>query len=187
MKPHLQTLIRESTIGFLSLAIAFCASPVFGQTLTRQTFSGNFTLLNSSTFGDPFPPSTDYSGFVSYDQNNRLLDWEVKVEELSLSLNPEANEFTTPTVTFELSSPSNWNLAIDFGIALDLPLYTLQRDSGAINFSLNSFGSFFNYADPAANIDLTSASISVPEPSPLLASLAFLGTITLLKRKRSIT
>ena len=176
----MQTLIRGTTIGFLSLGIAFCASSALGATLTTQNFKGNFTLVDSRTLGEPFPESAEYSGFVTYDGENSLLDWEVNVKELDLSLNPDSNNFgLTPDTTFALSSPSNWDLSIDFGIAFDAPLFTLQRESTKINFSQTSFGSFFEYSDPAANIT------SVPEPSTIFGSLAFLSTIIILKKRLS--
>ena len=179
MGSNMQTLIRSTTIGFLSLGMTFCASSALGITLTRQDFSGNFTLVDSTTFGEPFPESTEYSGFVAYDEKNSLLDWKVDVKELNLSLNPDSNDFgLTPDTTFTLSSLSNWDLRIDFGIAFDAPLYTLQRDSTKINFSRESFGGFFNYSDPAANIKVT----QVPEPSTIFGSLAFLSTIIILKK-----
>ena len=181
----LKGLIEATTIGLLSLGIGFCAAPALGNTLTRQDFSGNFNLLDSASIGEPFPQSTEYSGFVTYDNNNSLLDWEINVEELNLSLEPDSNIFgLSPNTAFELSSPSNWNLSIDFGIAFDAPLYNLQRNSGEINFSLMSFGSFFNYSDPAADINVTSFSNTpVPEPSATLTLVAFLSTMTMLKRK----
>ncbi len=181
----MQGLIGVTTIGLLSWGIGFCAAPALGNTLTRQDFSGNFNLLDSASIGEPFPQSTEYSGFVTYDNNNSLLDWEINVEQLNLSLEPDSNVFgLSPNTAFELSSPSNWNLSIDFGIAVDAPLYNLQRNSGEINFSLTSFGSFFNYSDPAADINVTSFSNTpVPETSATLTLVAFLSTITMLKRK----
>ncbi len=184
MSSKIQALIRSTTVGFLSLGIAFCASPALGSTLTRQDFSGNFTLVQSPNFGGSFPETTEYSGFVSYDENNSLLDWEVNVEELSLSLNPDSNDFgSIQDVTFDLSSEDNWNLRIDFGIAFDTPLYTLQRDSAEINFSQSTFGGTLSYSDSAADINVTSSTTPVPEPSTIFASLAFLSTITMIKRK----
>ncbi len=181
MGSNMQTLIRSTTIGFLSLGMAFCASSALGITLTTQKFSGNFTLVDSTTVGEPFPEYTEYSGFVAYDQKNSLRDWEVNVKELNLSLNPDSNDFgLKPDTTFTLSSLSNWDLRIDFGIAFDAPLYTLQRESKTINFSRASFGGFFNYSDPDANIKVT----QVPEPSTIFGSLAFLSTITILKKLR---
>ena len=182
----MQTLIRSTTVALLSVGITFSASSALASTLTRQDFSGNFTLVNSQFFGGPFPESTEYSGFVSYDEEDRLLDWKVNVKELDLSLNPDSNDLgLTPDITFDLSSVSNWDLRIDFGIAIDAPLYTLKRDDTTINFSRQSFGGFLSYSDSAANINVTSTDTdsSVPEPSTLFGSLAFLSTLTILKKR----
>ena len=100
MSSNLQALIRSTTISFLSLGIAFCASPALGNTLTRQDFSGNFTLVDSAILGTPPPESTEYLGFITYDESNSLLDWEVRVEELDLLLNPDSTDFDlTPATT----------------------------------------------------------------------------------------
>ena len=133
-----------------------------------------------------FPPeSADYSGFVAYDEAARLLDWEINVEELDLSLNSASNDLDLmPDITFDLSSLSNWDLKIDFGIAFDAPLFELQRDTTTINFSQTSLIGLTAYSDPDANINVTSTDTdpSVPEPSAILGSLAFLSTLTILKK-----
>ena len=179
----MHTLMRSTTISFVSLGLALCASPALAATITRQDFNGNFTLLDSTSIADPFPESTDYSGFVTYDENNSLVDWAIDVEELNLSLNPDSNNFDTPDVTFDLSSESNWDLRIDFGIAVDAPLYEIERDSTEINFVANlGLTGAATYVDSDASIDVTSTNTTVPEPSTIFASLAFLATMTMLNK-----
>ncbi len=100
-----------------------------------------------------------------------------------VSINPDSNNFGTPDVTFDLSSEFDWDLRIDFGIAADAPLYTIERDSTEINFVANlGLTGAATYVDSAASIDVTSTNTTVPEPSTVFASLAFLATMTMLKK-----
>ncbi|MDJ0631781.1 MAG: hypothetical protein QNJ34_01195 [Xenococcaceae cyanobacterium MO_188.B29] len=102
-----------------------------------------------------------------------------------MSINPDSNNFGTPDVTFDLSSEFDWDLRIDFGIAADAPLYTIERDSTEINFVANlGLTGAATYVDSAASIDVTSTNTTVPEPSTIFASLAFLATMTMLKKDR---
>ncbi len=179
----MQTLMRSITIGILSLGIVFGVSPVLGSTLTRQEFSGNFILINSPIL-ETFPQSSEYSGFVTYDESNRLLDWAVNVEQLSLALNSNFMTLDRPEINFALFSESDWELKIDFGIAFDAPQYTLARDGTEINFVANlGLAGAAVYSDPASNISVTNTKTSVPEPATVFASLAFLSIIMILKRK----
>lgn len=188
MKRSVETI----TIGLLSLGISLSTSPVFGSTINRQDFSGEFTRTLSTA---PRPQTADYEGFITYDENNSLLDWEINVEELDLFFDPDTTLLVelfpdvielSPDVTLGLSSESNWELRIDFGIAFDAPLYTLSRNSEAINFSLTSFGEGFNYLDDSAEIVISSSKVAVPESSPTLAFLVLLSTMIILKRKFKI-
>jgi hypothetical protein len=173
---------QAAAIACFGLGVGFAASPALATVLTRQDFNGNFTLVDSRSLGDPFPESTGYSGFVLYDENDSLLDWAINVDELDLQLDPDSAQ--TADVTFEENS-LDWTLRIDFGIAFDAPLYTIQRsaDTG-ITFDFMAFGPFASYADSAPNIAITnSPRTSVPEPSTLLALFTFVAAIPILKKK----
>ncbi|WP_375506822.1 hypothetical protein [uncultured Nostoc sp.] len=57
--------------------------------LTRQEFSGDFTLVDATT---PFltnflPEESEYLGFVVYSKSRTLSDWELSVNNLDLNLN----------------------------------------------------------------------------------------------------
>ncbi len=194
-----QRLVNFTLISFL-LGSVFHASPALGAILTKQEFTGDFTLVDSSPLlENTLPEKSEYSGFVVYEEDGTLRDWEVNVNELNLNLNPDPispdptlpdapfpNE-STPNVNFELSSLSNWNLIIDFGIAFDAPRYTLERTSGSeINF-IGEVGlaGGYSYTDSTAKIIQSSSKTSVPEPSTILATILASGAgASLLKRKR---
>jgi hypothetical protein len=179
---NISSKLSKATIAGLGLGIVFGASPALATVLTRQDFNGNFTLVDSMSIGTPFPESTDYSGFVVYDENNSLLDWAINVDELDLQLDPDSAQ--RAEITFEENS-FDWDLTIDFGIAFDAPIYILQRsaDTG-ITFDFMAFGPSFNYADPEPNITIAnSPGTSVPEPATVLALFTFLTTIPMLKKR----
>jgi hypothetical protein len=175
--------IKATSLACLGLGIVLDASPALATVLTKQTFNGNFSLL-SAPFESPFPESTDYSGFVVYDENNSLLDWAINLDELDFQLNPDSAQGAD--VNFFFFGENDWALEIDFGIAFDdEPIYDLERlgDSG-IRFSYTSgvVDNFYVYEDPQPNIAITnSPATSVPEPSTVLALFA-LATIPLLKK-----
>jgi hypothetical protein len=125
-----QQLASVTIVGSL-VGIIFPIAPSLGAVLTRQEFSGSFTLVNSSPrLTDTLPESAKYLGFVVYDEDSTLRDWAVNVDELDLSLNPDSTiTGLVPNVNFEFSSDVDWDLVIDFGIAFDAPRYTLQRVS----------------------------------------------------------
>ncbi|QSJ16659.1 PEP-CTERM sorting domain-containing protein [Nostoc sp. UHCC 0702] len=184
--------VRVALIGLL-LASVFHATPVLGAILTRQEFSGDFTLVDASSILESFlPDNSEYSGFVVYSEDGTLSDWEVNVNNLDLNLNPDStldNIFTslTPNVNFELSSESNWNLVVDFGIAFDAPRYTLERTSGSeitLTGELGLAGGYI-YKDSNANIILSSSSTSIPEPTTLLGLLFGVGGIAVSKKARA--
>lgn len=174
--------IVSVTIASFLLGSVFGIAPALGAILTRQDFGGNFTLVNASPLlEDTLPDSSAYSGFVVYEENGTLRNWEINVNELNLNLNPASTQGNrSPNVSFELSSPPNWNLDVDFGIAVDAPRYTLERISDSqINFSasLGLTGGYV-YTDSAANISISNPpDTSVPEPTPLLGLLFAVGTL----------
>ncbi|MCF2148147.1 PEP-CTERM sorting domain-containing protein [Desmonostoc muscorum LEGE 12446] len=177
--------VRVALIGFV-LASVFHATPVLGAILTRQEFSGDFTLVDASPFLTNFLPETsEYSGFVVYAENGTLSDWELNVNNLDLNLNPGSTLGSlTPNVNFDLSSGSNWNLVVDFGIAFDAPRYSLQRTSASeISFTgeLGLAGGYI-YKDPTANITLSSSNTSIPEPTSLLGLLFGVGGIAVSRK-----
>jgi hypothetical protein len=173
-----QQLASVAIIGSL-IGIVFPLTPALGVVLTRQEFSGSFTLVNSSDLlRDTLPESAQYLGFVVYEEDSTLRDWGVNIDELGLSLN------------FEFSSAVDWDLVIDFGIAFDAPRYSLQRVSNSeITFTgeLGLAGGY-TYTDSAPNVTLTTAntsSTSVPEPATVFGTiLAFCAGVSRLKRRR---
>jgi hypothetical protein len=185
-----QQLASVTIVGSL-VGIIFPIAPSLGEVLTRQEFSGSFTLVNNSPLlTDTLPESANYLGFVVYDEDSTLRDWGVNVDELDLSLNPDSTMTgLAPTVNFEFSSAVDWDLVIDFGIAFDAPRYTLQRVSEeeiTLGGQLGQVGGY-TYTDSAANITLTTSntsSTSVPEPGTVLGTiLAFGAGASLLKRR----
>lgn len=185
-----QQLASVTIIGSL-IGIVFPITPSLGQVLTRQEFSGSFTLVNSSALlTDTLPQSAEYFGFVVYEQDNTLRDWGVNVDELDLSLNPDSTVAgLTPNVNFEFSSPVDWDLVIDFGIAFDAPRYTLQRVSEEEITLAGELGlaGGYTYTDSDPNVTLTTSNTSgtsVPEPATVLGTIfAFGAGASLLKRR----
>lgn len=184
--------IVSVTVVSLLLGSVFGAAPVLGAILTRQGFSGDFTLVNASPLlENTLPDKSEYSGFVVYSADGTLRDWEVNVNELNLNLNPDStllDDTLTPNVNFELSSASNWNLVVDFGIAFDAPRYTVERMSGSSITLIGELGlpGGYVYTDSAANITLSTPDVSVPEPTPLLGLLFAAGALAI-SRKASKT
>lgn len=185
-----QQLASVTIVGSL-VGIIFPIAPSLGAVLTRQEFSGSFTLVNNSPLlTDTLPESANYLGFVVYDEDSTLRDWGVNVDELDLSLNPDSTRGgLAPTVNFEFSSAVDWDLVIDFGIAFDAPRYTLQRVSEEEITLVGQLGLVggYTYTDSAANVTLTTSntsSTSVPEPGTVLGTiLAFGAGASLLKRR----
>jgi hypothetical protein len=186
-----QQLASVAIIGSL-IGIVFPLTPALGVVLTRQEFSGSFTLVNSSDLlRDTLPESAQYLGFVVYEEDSTLRDWGVNIDELGLSLSPDSTMAgLVPNVNFEFSSAVDWDLVIDFGIAFDAPRYSLQRVSNSeITFTgeLGLAGGY-TYTDSAPNVTLTTAntsSTSVPEPATVFGTiLAFCAGVSRLKRRR---
>ena len=191
-----QQLASVTLVGSL-IGIVVPITPALGEVLTRQEFSGNFTLVDSSDLlKDILPESSEYFGFVVYDEDNTLRDWGVNVDELNLSLSPDSTltgldptlPGLQPDVDFEFSSAVNWDLIIDFGIAFDAPKYSLRRESEEITFTAAvGLAGGYTYTDPAANVILTTSdtsNTSVPEPATVLGTiLAFGAGASVLKRK----
>jgi len=197
-----QQLASVTIVGSL-IGIVVPSTPALGEVLTRQEFSGSFTLVDSSDLlTDTLPESSDYFGFVVYDQDNTLRDWGVNVDELNLSLSPDATRpdlppdadlgfpsAVAPNVDFEFSSAVNWDLIIDFGIAFDAPRYTLKRESEEeITFTAAvGLAGGYTYTDSAANVILTTSdnsSTSVPEPATVLGTILVFGAgASVLKRR----
>ncbi|WP_375502908.1 hypothetical protein [uncultured Nostoc sp.] len=76
--------VNVALIGLL-LASVFHATPVLGAILTKQEFSGDFTLVDASPFlENVLPFESEYSGFVVYAPNGTLNDWELNVSNLDL-------------------------------------------------------------------------------------------------------
>ena len=179
------------TLASFLLGSLFSAAPALGAMLTRQEFEGDLTLIeNSPLLENTLPDNSEYSGFLVYEDGS-LRDWELIVDELELNLDPDStlgDDFVslTPTVDFELSSETNWNLLIDFGIAFDAPRYTLERMSGSeITFTGEvGLAGGYVYIDPAATITLSTSDTSVPEPATILG-IILVGSAgaSLVKRK----
>ena len=185
-----QQLASVTIVGSL-VGIFFPIAPSLGAVLTRQEFSGSFTLVNNSALlTDILPESAKYSGFVVYDEDSTLRDWGVNVDELDLSLNPDSTMTgLAPNVNFEFSSAVDWDLVIDFGIAFDAPRYTLQRVSEEEITLVGELGlaGGYTYTDFDPNVTLTTSNTSatsVPEPATALGTiLAFGAGASLLKRR----
>jgi hypothetical protein len=177
-------LVSFTCVSFL-LGNVLGAAPALGASLTRQEFEGDFSLVNASPLlEDNLPGASEYSGFVVYSEDGTLRDWEVNVNQLNLNLNPDATEEPIPaTVSFELSSASNWNLVVDFGIAFDAPRYTVERSLSEISLSGEvGLAGGYVYTDSAANITLSTSSIPVPEPSFQLGLLFAAGALAIFRK-----
>lgn len=179
--------VSVALIGLL-LASVFHATPVLGAILTKQEFSGDFTLVDASPFlENVLPKESEYSGFVVYAPDGTLNDWELNVSNLDLNLNPGSTNGgdLTRNVNFELDSGSNWNLVVDFGIAFDAPRYTLERTSSSeisLTGEVGRAGTYI-YQDSAANLTVSSSSTSIPEPTSLLG--LFFGVSAIAASKKA--
>lgn len=191
IKTLLQKLPAGVALGISVVGLVF--SPAANAQLIRQEFEGNFSLIGvSSLLEDTTPDNSDYSGFVLFSEDGTLEDWQISVDGVGLDLDPDSTLPTplpfgpgpSPYISFDLSSPSDWNLSIDFGIAADAPRYILDRDASEITFAgqLGLAGGY-TYQDSAATITETVS--SVPEPGTLLGILAVggLGLVVKLKEQ----
>jgi hypothetical protein len=117
-----------------------------------------------------------------------LENYPITLLLLNLNLGSTLDVNFGPNVNFELSSGSNWNLVVDFGIAFDAPRYTLERTSGSEITLTGEVGraGVYIYNDPTANITLSSSNTSIPEPTSLLGLLFGVGGIAV-SRKASET
>jgi hypothetical protein len=185
-----QVRLPKVSVAVIGLVVAsvFHATPVLGAILTRQEFSGNFTLVDATSpfLTNSLPEESEYSGFVVYSESGTLSDWELSVNNLNLNLKRGSSNGgnLTPDVDFELDSRSNWNLVVDFGIAFDAPRYTLEKTSSSeitLKGEVGRAGTYI-YQDSAANITLSSSSTSVPEPTSLLGLLFGVGAIAASKK-----
>ncbi|MEH2025317.1 PEP-CTERM sorting domain-containing protein [Nostoc sp.] len=185
-----QVRLPKVSVAVIGLVVAsvFHTTPVLGAILTRQEFSGDFTLVDATTplLENFLPEESEYSGFVVYSKDGTLNDWELNVNNLDLNLKRGSTNGgnLTPDVDFELDSRSNWNLVVDFGIAFDAPRYTLERTSSSeitLTGEVGQAGTYI-YQDSAANIILSSSSTSVPEPTSLLGLLFGVGAIAVSKK-----
>jgi hypothetical protein len=121
--------------GFL-VGMVLPVNSLLGASLITQEFTGNLSLVNSSPGIQNPAEESAYSGFIVYDDNGNLVDWELNLTELNLNFNPNSTvDDLTPTVDFQLASASDWDLRVDFGIAFDAPLYTLARNDSEIVFT----------------------------------------------------
>lgn len=169
---------------------------VLGATVVRQEFTGNATLVEQSPRVEEFitlPEESAYSGFILYEDDGTLLDWELDVVQPSLSLALDStldSGFTelSPTVDFSFSSAENWELQVDFGIAFDAPRYTLERTSDeiAITSEVGLLGGYtYVDSDPSINLISSDTSNSIPEPATIFGMIVVCGMgISLLKRSR---
>lgn len=163
---------------------------VLGATVVRQEFTGNLSFAEASRPEvEEFltlPEESAYSGFILYEDDGTLLDWELDVVQPSLSLNPDSitpGAFTF--IDFDFSSAEDWSLDVDFGSAFDAPRYILERTSDeiAITSLIGLLGSY-TYVDSEPTIDLISSNTSntIPEPATIFGIVAACGMGALLKR-----
>ncbi len=116
-----QVRLPKVSVAVIGLVVAsvFHATPVLGAILTRQEFSGDFTLVDATSpfLTNSLPFKSEYSGFVVYSESGTLSDWELSANNLDLNLKRGSTNGgnLTPDVDFELDSGSNWNLVVDFG------------------------------------------------------------------------
>lgn len=187
----------------LLVGLVFPINSVLGATVVRQEFTGNLRLVEQSPLIEEFetlPEESEYSGFIVYEDDGTLLDWELDVDRPSLSLAPDSPSDSetpldfgfpepSPTVDFSLSSAEDWSLQVDFGIAFDAPRYTLERTSDeiAVISEVGLIGAY-TYIDSDPNVNLISSSDtsnSIPEPTTIFGTLLACGIgISLLKRSR---
>lgn len=192
MKKLLPKQSNQIGLGILLIGLLFPSAA--NAQFIRQEFQGNFDLLSVSPFlEDSTPEETNYSGFITYDQQGMLRDWEINVDELSLILDPNSSLSgglgldLFPTVSFDFSDEASWSLSVDFGLAFDAPLYQLDRDNSDITFvgSLGLAGGY-TYQDSSPTIDVS----PVPEPLTILGAgtamlfgVSFKGKVKKSKKK----
>ncbi len=179
IKTLLQKLPAGVALGMSVVGLVF--SPAANAQLIRQEFEGNFSRTQVSSFlTNLSPENSDYSGFVLFSENGTLENWQISVDGLELDLDPDSTldgglgPDLVPTISFDLSSPSDWDLSVDFGIAFDAPLFSLERNASEITFigELGLSGGY-TYQDSSATIAQTST--SVPEPGTIFGILAVAG------------
>lgn len=166
MTNSLKTLPFQLSVGLLGFSLLLSA-PANAQSI-KQEFEGNFSLVNSSPLLTRFlPDNTDYSGFILYDEEGQLQDFVINLDALNLNLTPESTLGGTdliPTISFDFLSSSNWDLVIDFGIAFDAPLFSLNRDNSQLSFDgLVGLAGGYQYLDTSPTINVS----SIPEPLTL--------------------
>jgi hypothetical protein len=162
---------------------------LLGTSLITQEFTGNLNLVDSSPMIENPQEESEYSGFIVYDRDGNLVDWELNLTELNLNLNPNSTvSDLTPTIDFQLASAEDWDLRVDFGIAFDAPLYTLARNDSEIVFTetLGLVGGT-TYVDnnPLISVTSTDDSTSVPESSNIWGLILTCGIGTFLLKKVS--
>ncbi len=85
-----QVRLPKVSVALIGLVVAsvFHATPVLGAILTRQEFSGDFTLVDATSpfLTNSLPKESEYSGFVVYSESGTLSDWELSVNNLDLNL-----------------------------------------------------------------------------------------------------
>ncbi|MBD2511531.1 hypothetical protein H6G91_30535 [Nostoc muscorum FACHB-395] len=95
-----QVRLPKVSVALIGLVVAsiFHATPVLGAILTRQEFSGDFTLVDATTrfLTNFLPEESEYSGFVVYSKDATLSDWELNVNNLDLNLQPGSNSDDSP-------------------------------------------------------------------------------------------
>lgn len=169
------------------VGIVLPVNSFLGTSLITQEFTGNLNLVDSSPMIENPQEESAYSGFIVYDHDGNLVDWELNLKELNLNLNPDSTiDDLTPTIDFQLSSALDWDLRVDFGIAFDASLYTLARNDSEIVFTetLGLTGGN-TYADTNPVISLTSdnSNTSVPESSNIWGLVLAGGIGTSLLKK----
>ncbi|WP_208766859.1 hypothetical protein [Nostoc flagelliforme] len=78
-----QVRLPKVSVAVIGLVVAsvFHTTPVLGAILTKQEFSGDFTLVDATTpfLTNSLPEKSEYSGFVVYSESGTLSDWELSV------------------------------------------------------------------------------------------------------------
>ncbi len=109
------------------------------KTIKRLEFHGVLTQIEISDYlRDKKPVESKYSGFIVYSEDtfnswDTLIDWEIKVDGLNFYLKYDPTGSKPPSC-FHFSSPLDWVLIIDFGIATCMPRFTFNKDKLGITF-----------------------------------------------------